>query len=84
MGPRLPLSRLRSALIVEREAPGGQAGTSERIRNYMGVPSGMSGSDLAIKAMRQSWLSGSEIDHIREVVKLEVVDGPNGSSYSSH
>ena len=57
-------------VIVEREAPGGQAGTSMRIRNYMGFPSGISGSDLAIRAMHQSWLFGSEIDFIREAVKL--------------
>ena len=62
-------------VMVEREAPGGQAGASARIRNYMGFPSGISGSDLAVKAMHQSWLFGSEIDYIREAVKLEVING---------
>ena len=62
-------------VMVESEAPGGQAGTSTRIRNYMGFPSGIGGSDLALKAIHQSWLLGSEIDFCREVAKLEVVDG---------
>ena len=37
-------------VMVEREAPGGQAGTSSRIENYLGFPAGLSGSDLARRA----------------------------------
>lgn len=62
-------------VMVESEAPGGQAGTSTRIRNYMGFPAGIGGTDLAIKALDQSRLLGSEIDFCRAVVNLEVVDG---------
>ena len=41
-----------STLVIEREAPGGQAGTSSRIENYLGFPSGVSGDDLARRALR--------------------------------
>ena len=41
-------------LMVEREAPGGQAGTTSRIENYLGFPSGLSGSDLARRALTQA------------------------------
>ncbi len=41
-------------LLIEREAPGGQAGTSSRIENYLGFPSGLSGSDLARRAVAQA------------------------------
>ena len=62
-------------VMVESEGPGGQAGTSSRIRNYMGFTAGIGGSDLAMNAIRQSRLLGSEIAFGREVVKLGVVDG---------
>ena len=51
---------LRS-VIVEREAPGGQAGLSARIENYLGFPSGLSGSDLAYRAVTQARRFGVEI-----------------------
>ena len=41
-------------LVVEREAPGGQAGTSSRIENYLGFPSGVSGDELASRTLRQA------------------------------
>ena len=41
-------------VLIEREAPGGQAGTSSRIENYLGFPSGLSGSDLARRAVAQA------------------------------
>ena len=41
-------------VVVEREAPGGQAGTSSRIENYLGFPSGVSGDELASRALRQA------------------------------
>ena len=40
-------------IVVEREAPGGQAETSSRIENYLGFPSGISGSELASRALRR-------------------------------
>jgi len=48
-------------LIVESEAPGGQAGTSSRIENYLGFPSGLSGTDLARRAVTQATRFGVEI-----------------------
>ena len=48
-------------LIVEREAPGGQAGTSSNIENYLGFPAGLTGSDLARRAVAQARRFGAEI-----------------------
>ena len=48
-------------IVVEREAPGGQAGTSSRIENYLGFPSGMSGDELASRALQQARRLGAEI-----------------------
>jgi thioredoxin reductase (NADPH) len=48
-------------LLVEREAPGGQAGTTSRIENYLGFPSGLSGSDLARRAVSQARRLGAEL-----------------------
>ncbi len=48
-------------VLVEREAPGGQAGTSSRIENYLGFPSGLSGGDLARRAVDQAARFGVEI-----------------------
>src|SRR5689334_332398 len=48
-------------LLVEREAPGGQAGRSSRIENYLGFPSGLSGGDLARRAVAQARRFGVEI-----------------------
>src|SRR5215470_2113140 len=49
---------LRTALL-EREAFGGQAGTSSRIRNYLGFPDGVSGTELAQRAYQQAWVFGT-------------------------
>jgi len=49
---------LRTALL-EREAFGGQAGTSSRIRNYLGFPDGVSGAELAQRAYEQAWVFGT-------------------------
>src|SRR5207245_5447551 len=49
------------AIVIEREAPGGQAGTSSRIENYLGFPSGVSGDELASRALRQARRLGAEI-----------------------
>jgi thioredoxin reductase (NADPH) len=48
-------------VMIEREAPGGQAGCSSRIENYLGFPSGLSGSDLARRAVTQARRFGVEI-----------------------
>ena len=61
-------------LMIEREAPGGQAGTSSRIENYLGFPSGLSGSDLARRAVTQATRFGAEILTPQEVGQLRVED----------
>ncbi len=48
-------------LLIEREAPGGQAGTTSRIENYLGFPSGLTGADLARRALAQARRFGTEI-----------------------
>jgi thioredoxin reductase (NADPH) len=57
-------------IVVEREAPGGQAGTSSRIENYLGFPSGVSGDELASRALQQARRLGAEILVTRSVVGL--------------
>jgi thioredoxin reductase (NADPH) len=64
---------LKTALI-EREAPGGQAGTTSRIENYLGFPSGLSGSDLARRALAQARRLGAEILTPQEVVGVRRQD----------
>ena len=59
-------------VMVEREAPGGQAGQSSRIENYLGFPAGLSGSDLARRATDQARRLGAELVTVREAVRLEV------------
>jgi thioredoxin reductase (NADPH) len=61
-----------STVMVEREAPGGQAGTSSRIENYLGFPSGLSGSDLAQRATTQARRLGAELLTVQDAVALEV------------
>jgi thioredoxin reductase (NADPH) len=48
-------------LLVEQEVPGGQAGTSSRIRNYPGFPCGISGQDLTNRTLEQAWVFGTEL-----------------------
>ena len=55
-------------LMVEREAPGGQAGTTSRIENYLGFPAGLSGADLARRAVVQASRLGAEVLTPQEVV----------------
>jgi thioredoxin reductase (NADPH) len=59
-------------VLVEREAPGGQAGQSSRIENYLGFPAGLSGSDLAHRATDQARRLGAELVTVQEAVALEV------------
>ena len=58
-------------LVVEREAPGGQAGTSSRIENYLGFPSGISGDELSSRALRQAKRLGAEILVTRQIVSVD-------------
>jgi len=62
-------------VIVEREAPGGQAGMSSRIENYLGFPSGLSGGDLARRAVVQAKRFGVEILAPQSVVSMRT-EGP--------
>jgi thioredoxin reductase (NADPH) len=62
-------------VLIERQAPGGQAGTSSRIENYLGFPSGLSGGDLARRAVAQARRFGVEILAPQEAGGLRV-DGP--------
>jgi len=62
-------------LVIEEHAPGGQAGMSSRIENYLGFPSGLSGSDLARRAVSQASRFGVEILNAQRVVGLKA-DGP--------
>ncbi len=56
--------------LVERSAPGGQAGTSSRIENYLGFPGGLTGADLANRAATQARRFGAEILSTQEVVGI--------------
>src|SRR6185436_6325037 len=62
-------------LLIEREAPGGQAGRSSRIENYLGFPVGLSGNDLARRAFAQARRFGVEILAPQEVCGVHV-EGP--------
>ncbi|NQW17420.1 MAG: FAD-dependent oxidoreductase [Chloroflexi bacterium] len=64
---------LRTAMI-EKEAPGGQAGTSSRIENYLGFPNGVSGADLARRAATQAKRLGVEILLAQDAVGVRVED----------
>jgi thioredoxin reductase (NADPH) len=59
-------------VMVEREAPGGQAGQSSRIENYLGFPAGLSGSDLARRATDQARRLGAELLSVQDAVRLDV------------
>jgi thioredoxin reductase (NADPH) len=62
-------------IVVEREAPGGQAGTSSRIENYLGFPSGVSGDELASRALQQGRRLGAEILVTRSVSRIDPATG---------
>ncbi len=59
-------------VMVEREAPGGQAGQSSRIENYLGFPTGLSGTDLARRATDQARRLGAELLTVQDAASLEV------------
>ncbi|GAA4911939.1 FAD-dependent oxidoreductase [Mucilaginibacter defluvii] len=62
-------------LLIERHAPGGQAGTSSRIENYLGFPSGLSGSDLTRRAITQATRFGTEFLSPQMVKEIRIKDG---------
>ena len=77
-------------LLVEQSAPGGQAGTSSRIENYLGFPSGVTGADLAQRASTQARRFGAELLTAQEVTALrrddpyrivQLADGTEVSGY---
>ena len=77
-------------VIVEREAPGGQAGMSSRIENYLGFPSGLSGGDLARRAVVQARRFGVEILAPQSVVSMRtegsyrIIKLADGNEISCH
>jgi len=77
-------------VVIEKEAAGGQAGTSARIENYLGFPQGVSGADLARRATTQAQRLGAEILTAQEVVDVRVEDPyrfvklDDGSELSCH
>jgi thioredoxin reductase (NADPH) len=77
-------------VMIEREAPGGQAGMSSRIENYLGFPTGLSGGDLARRAVAQAQRFGVEILAPQEAVSVRAEDPyrfiklSDGSELSCH
>jgi thioredoxin reductase (NADPH) len=64
-----------ATVVLEREAMGGQAGTTSMIRNYLGFPRGITGEELANRAFRQAWSFGANVRFIRGASALEARDG---------
>jgi thioredoxin reductase (NADPH) len=64
-----------NTLLIERRAPGGQAGTSSRIENYLGFPKGLSGAELSRRAITQATRFGIEFLSPQEVTKI-IPQGP--------
>jgi thioredoxin reductase (NADPH) len=71
-----------NTIILEREAAGGQAGTSSRIENYLGFPSGLSGADLARRALTQARRFGADLLLTQTTCGLSVLDGSLGLKLS--
>ena len=64
-----------ATLVVEGIAPGGQAGTSSKIENYLGFPTGVSGQELANRAQVQAQKFGARLAISRDVVSIDASDG---------
>jgi thioredoxin reductase (NADPH) len=77
-------------LLVERRSPGGQAGTSSRIENYLGFPNGLSGTELTRRAVTQATRLGAEVLLPRSVNQICQKDGykkvmlDNGEEINTH
>ncbi|GCE31700.1 hypothetical protein KDA_71840 [Dictyobacter alpinus] len=65
-------------LLIDREAPGGQAGTSSRIENYLGFPAGLSGEELSRRAWQQARRFGAEILVARKVESINLDEAQRG------
>ncbi|MCG8389108.1 MAG: FAD-dependent oxidoreductase [Cytophagales bacterium] len=63
-----------NTLLIEKRAPGGQAGTSSRIENYLGFPKGLSGAELSRRAITQATRFGIEFLSPQEVVDVKLKD----------
>lgn len=61
-------------LVIEKDAPGGQAGSSPKIENYLGFPTGISGGDLTHRAITQARRMGAEILTAQEATRVRVQD----------
>ena len=66
-----------TTVLVDHAIPGGQAGTSSRIRNYLGFPTGLSGRDLTNRALEQAWFFGARFVLSRRATTL----APTGDGY---
>src|ERR1700741_133585 len=66
------------ALLIETDAPGGQAGSSSKIENYLGFPTGVSGQELASRALTQARKFGAQMMVAHKVVKLDCQRRPYG------
>ena len=64
-----------NTILIEKRAPGGQAGTSSRIENYLGFPNGLSGADLSRRAITQATRFGIEFLSPQEVSNISIKDG---------
>ena len=64
-----------STLVIEGIAPGGQAGTSSKIENYLGFPTGVSGQELAYRAQVQAQKFGARLAISRDAVAIDQMDG---------
>lgn len=64
------------SLLIETEAPGGQAGSSSRIENYLGFPTGISGQELASRAIYQAQKFGAKMMVAHSIVKVECARRP--------
>jgi thioredoxin reductase (NADPH) len=77
-------------IMIEKKAPGGQAGTSSKIENYLGFPSGLSGSDLTRRALTQASRFGVELISPCHVIDIDTKDNykilslSNGPEIKSH
>ena len=77
-------------LVIEKEAPGGQAGSSSKIENYLGFPTGVSGQELSARAIAQAQKFGAKMMVGHKVVKLDCKQRPyhlvldNGDKIAAH
>jgi thioredoxin reductase (NADPH) len=77
-------------LVIETEAPGGQAGSSSKIENYLGFPTGVSGQELASRAIVQAQKFGAKMMIAHDVVQLDCAKRPykvvldNGTKLATH